>query len=113
MVSSTIDRLKLKEFDRQIGALFGLAKGGLYCILATLFGATLLGDRTRETINDSKSGRFIASLLARSESIIPTEAREILNPYLQHFDSEFSILEPDQLPINNRARPKPDPGQER
>lgn len=116
MVSSTIDRLKLKEFDRQIGALFGLTKGGLYCILVTLFGATLLGDQTREKINDSKSGRFIASLIARSESIIPAEAREILNPYLQHFDPEFSsaeaqpasgnadhILEPAHLPINRAA----------
>ena len=27
MVRGSIDRMKLKEFDRQIGALFGLAKG--------------------------------------------------------------------------------------
>lgn len=106
MVSNTIDRLKLKEFDRQIGALFGFAKGGLYCILATLFGATLLGDHARDAISDSKSGRYIASVLGRSESIIPVEAREILNPYLKRFDQEFSSPETqldnrfDLLPIH-------------
>lgn len=90
MVSNTIDRLKLKEFDRQIGALFGFAKGGLYCILATLFGATLLGDQARDAISGSKSGRYIASVLGRSESIIPAEAREVLSPYLERFDKQLN-----------------------
>lgn len=89
MVSSTIDRLKLKEFDRQIGALFGLAKGGLCCVLATLFGATLLGDQVRQMIGESRSGQFIASLLGRSDAIIPSEAREILAPYLKQFDQQL------------------------
>ena len=37
----TIDRLKLKEFDRQIGAIFGLAKGVLWCAVITFFTVTL------------------------------------------------------------------------
>ncbi len=32
MVSGIIDRVKLKEFDRQMGALFGLAKGRRYAL---------------------------------------------------------------------------------
>jgi membrane protein required for colicin V production len=90
LVSNTIDHLKLKDFDRQIGALFGLAKGGLYCVLATLFGATLLGDQARQMIGDSKSGQYIASLLGRSDAIIPSEAREILAPYLKQFDQQLT-----------------------
>ena len=78
MVSNTIDRLRLKEFDRQIGALFGLAKGGLYCILVTMFGVTLLGDGVREKIVVSRSGHYIASVLDRSEAIIPEEFQEVL-----------------------------------
>ena len=31
LVSNIIDRVQLKEFDRQIGAIIGLAKGVLYC----------------------------------------------------------------------------------
>lgn len=44
MIRGSIDRMKLKEFDRQIGAFFGLAKGALYCTLITLFAVTLSAD---------------------------------------------------------------------
>ncbi len=89
MVSNTIDRMRLKEFDRQIGALFGLAKGGLYCILLTLFGVTLLGETVREKIVASKSGHYIASVLDRSEALIPPEIHEVVGPYLERFDKKF------------------------
>ncbi|MGB1707347.1 MAG: CvpA family protein, partial [Rubripirellula sp.] len=58
MVRGSIDRMKLKEFDRQIGALFGLAKGALYCTLITLFAVTLSGERIREAVVQSKSGNY-------------------------------------------------------
>ena len=86
MVRKTIDRMKLKEFDRQIGALFGLLKGALYCTLITLFAVTLMGDTVREKIVASKSGRFIARNLDRSESVIPPEIHDFLEPYLKRFD---------------------------
>ncbi len=89
MVRRTIDRMKLKEFDRQIGALFGLLKGGLYCTLITLFAVTLMGDGIRQAIVASKSGRFIARHLDRSESVIPPEIHQFLHPYLERFDAEF------------------------
>ena len=89
MVRQTIDRMKLKEFDRQIGALFGLLKGGLYCTLITLFAVTLMGTAIREKIVASKSGRFIARNLDRSESVIPPELHQFLSPYFERFDSEF------------------------
>ena len=89
MLSRTIDRLKLREFDRQIGAMFGLAKGMLYCTLITLFAVTLLGDSVRERIVRSKSGRYIARVLDRSESVIPPEIHEVVQPYLERFDERF------------------------
>ncbi|PAY18555.1 colicin V production protein [Rhodopirellula sp. SM50] len=97
MVRRTIDRMKLKEFDRQIGALFGLLKGGLYCTLITLFAVTLMGDGIRQAIVASKSGRFIARHLDRSESVIPPEIHQFLRPYLERFDAEFegSQMQPD------------------
>ncbi|MEM6366566.1 MAG: CvpA family protein [Planctomycetota bacterium] len=89
MVRKTIDKMRLKEFDRQIGALFGLLKGGLYCALITLFAVTLMGDTIRSTIVASKSGRFIARNLDRSESVIPPEIHKFVRPYLDRFDAEF------------------------
>ncbi len=93
MVSNSIDRLKLREFDRQIGALFGLAKGALYCTLITLFAVTLMGDRIRTAIVDSKSGNFIARTLDRTESVIPPEIHEVIRPYLERFDQRFNNAE--------------------
>lgn len=89
MISQTIDRLKLREFDRQVGAVFGLAKGALYCILITLFAVTLLGDRSRQAIVESKSGRYISRVLDRSESVIPPEIHGVVQPYLDKFDQRM------------------------
>ena len=44
LVSELIERVKLKEFDRQLGAIFGAAKGVILCVLITLFAVALLGD---------------------------------------------------------------------
>lgn len=90
MVRRTIDRLKLREFDRQVGALFGLAKGALYCTLITLFAVTLSGDQTREKIVVSKSGRYIAQVLDRSDAVIPPEVHDVLGPYLEKLNQEFN-----------------------
>ncbi len=96
MVSQTIDRLKLREFDRQVGAAFGLAKGALYCILITLFAVTLMGDKTREAIVDSRSGRYISRALDRSESVIPPEIHGVVQPYLEKFDQRMRDGSPEE-----------------
>ncbi|OYP30376.1 CvpA family protein [Rhodopirellula sp. MGV] len=105
MVRETIDRLKLKEFDRQIGALFGLIKGSLYCTLITLFAVTLMGDSIRDQIVASNSGRFIARNLNRSEPLIPPEIQHFLQPYLDRMDAEF---ETNQTPADSTGQPTPD-----
>ncbi len=89
MISHSIDRMKLSEFDHHIGAVFGLIKGGLYCILLTLFAVTLGGNWARETVVRSKGGHYIADLLDRSESVIPPEIHQIVDPYLRRFDEQF------------------------
>ena len=102
MISGTIDRLKLREFDRQVGAVFGLAKGALYCTLITFFAVTLMGERVGETIVRSKSGHYIAHVLDHSDAVIPPEIHEIVRPYLERFDErlnrtgEENVL--DQIP---------------
>ena len=95
MVRGSIDRMKLKEFDRQIGALFGLAKGALYCTLITLVAVTLSGNRIREAVVQSKSGNYIANVLDRSDSVIPEELHEVVQPYLDRFNTKFDETEGD------------------
>jgi uncharacterized membrane protein required for colicin V production len=65
-VSDLIDRVKLKEFDRHAGAVLGLARGVLWCVIITLFAVTLLGQAQQQAIVQSRSGHYIALLLNRA-----------------------------------------------
>lgn len=87
-VAEMIDRIKLKEFDRQIGALVGLAKGVLLCVIITLFGVTLLGEQQRQTIVHSRSGYYIARLLDNAHGVMPSEVHKVLHPYIHKLDPE-------------------------
>lgn len=98
LVSGMIDRVKLKEFDRQIGALFGLAKGVLLCIIITLFAVTLATEAQRQAIIRSKSGYYIAILLDKSDSVLPKEVREILHPYIHQLDGKGQLPGQPNLP---------------
>jgi len=89
LISEIIERVKLKEFDRQLGALFGAAKGVLLCVLITLFSVALLGDTQRKAICTSKSGYYIAVLLDRTDMMIPRELHDVLAPYLDRLDRDI------------------------
>ncbi len=107
MISRTIDRLKLREFDRQVGFLFGGIKGFLYCSLITLFAVTLMGETIREKIVASKSGRFIAEVLDRSDVVIPAEIHVVIGPYLDRFDEKFSATRDSMDSYVNTQSPLP------
>lgn len=89
MVKGFIDRVRLKEFDRQMGALFGAAKGVLICVAITFFAVTL-SSKARSAVLSSRSGYYIAVLLDRAEGVMPRELHQVLDPYLrkleQHLD---------------------------
>lgn len=82
-VGGAIDRMKLKEFDHQIGALFGLAKGVLLCVAITLFAVSLLPEPQRGVILESKSGFYIARLLDKAHAVMPEEIHDVVHPYLE------------------------------
>lgn len=84
-----IDRVRLKEFDHQAGALLGAAKGVLLCVVATLFSLTLLRDHQRQQVVDSHSGYYIALLLDRSHAVIPDDIHDVLEPYIHSLDERL------------------------
>ena len=77
--------LKLQDFDKQLGAVFGLVKGLVLCSVITLFAVTLLGDDVAKKIMATKSGYYIAYGLDRLDMVIPTEWHAVVHPYL-HLD---------------------------
>ncbi len=88
-ISKLIDRVKLNEFDRQIGALFGFLKGVVLCVIITLFAVTLLGKTQCEAIVNSRSGYYIAVLLSKSHGLMPEEINDVLGPYLHALDDRL------------------------
>ena len=92
LVSEAITKVKLKEFDRQVGALLGLAKGVLLCTVITLFAVTIVSNDQREQIYKSRSGYYISVLLKKVEPVLPTEVQDRLEPYQENLQQ--NVLPP-------------------
>jgi membrane protein required for colicin V production len=86
LVSESIQKLKLKEFDRQVGALLGLAKGVLLCTVITLLAVTIVSDQQRQQIYNSRSGYYISVLLNKVQPILPPEVQSRLQPYEENLE---------------------------
>ncbi|MFT5527932.1 MAG: membrane protein required for colicin V production, partial [Pirellulaceae bacterium] len=82
LVSDFLDRIKLKEFDRQLGAVLGLAKGVVLCVVITMFAATLLTQEQRDEVINSKSGYCAAWLLYQAHDVMPAEVHDVIHPYM-------------------------------
>lgn len=89
LLSGAIDRVRLKEFDRHLGAGFGLLKGLIYCLLITMFAMSLLGPNQQAAICQSRSGYYIASALDRGVGILPKEIHDVVGPYLANLDDKL------------------------
>jgi membrane protein required for colicin V production len=100
VISGTIDRIKLREFDRQMGGLFGVLKGALFCTIITFFAVTL-SESSRGAVLKSKSGPYLAQMLDKAQPIMPPELAELLKPYLDKLDRGLDptkTVEHPQLP---------------
>lgn len=89
LLSGVIDSFRLKEFDRHLGAAFGLGKGLLYCLLITMFAMTLLGPKQQAAICQSRSGYYIASALDNAGGLLPKELHDVVGPYLDQLDRKL------------------------
>ncbi len=98
-VGGAIDKVKLNEFDRQMGALVGFAKGVLLCIAITFFAVTLSSPDQRRRITDSRSGQYIAQVLDKADAVAPPEIKQVIGPYLNKVNER---LDPNYQPNTSR-----------
>jgi membrane protein required for colicin V production len=105
-VSAFLNRLQLKEFDHQVGGLFGAAKGVLWCVAITFFAVSLV-PASRDQILDSHSGHYIALLLDRADQIMPTEIHQVLDPYLNKLETELAPDRGDSRPASGSPASAP------
>jgi len=88
VVSTAIDAVQLGAFDHQLGLVFGLAKGGLICIVVTFFAVTMVPGY-RGQITGSQSGQLVAKLIGEADRYLPPDVHETINPFLEQFHEKF------------------------
>jgi membrane protein required for colicin V production len=95
VVARFMDKIKLRDFDHQVGALFGFVKGVLLCLAITFF---LLGlsDALRDHILATKSGHYMALFLNKADAIMPPEIHRVLDPYMNKLQERLDPREPFQ-----------------
>lgn len=84
-VSRAIQRVRLEGFDRQMGALLGLAKGIVLCLLLTFFALTL-SEGTKRFVLESRSGPWVAALIPQAARILPPEIRQSVGESIRKFE---------------------------
>jgi membrane protein required for colicin V production len=90
LIAGVIDKVRLESFDKQLGAMFGFAKGVLLCVVITFFAVTFLPQNQGEAIVASQSGRYIVALLDKSHSVFPPEIHEVVDPYLNQIEQRLN-----------------------
>lgn len=88
-ISAAIDRMKLKDFDRQLGAVFGAIKGLLIAGIVAFFGVTL-SEGFRVVVLSSRSGPVLTKLIERAATVLPPEVRRQMGEYLDEFERQRS-----------------------
>jgi membrane protein required for colicin V production len=89
-ISSTLEYLKLGDFDRQLGGVCGAIKGVLLCVAITFFVVTVLPENRAEVLN-THSGRAIGRFLAQADAIMPVELKAELEPYLKPLEEQLQV----------------------
>lgn len=80
ILNSWLEKAKFKDFDRHLGGLLGLVKGGIIAMVITFFAVTL-SESLQATVMTSVSGRAACYVLDHVEPITPDHFREYLQDY--------------------------------
>jgi membrane protein required for colicin V production len=88
-IRGAIEKAKLKDFDQQLGAIFGGIKGAVWCTVITLVALSFLQPQMSQQIVKSRSGGYIARLIASSKTIIPREIQQVIQPYIQRAEDQL------------------------
>ncbi|HEY4759712.1 MAG TPA: CvpA family protein [Thermoguttaceae bacterium] len=97
LVAGIIERVKLREFDRQMGALFGLIKGILLCVVLTFFAVTL-SESLRQKVLISRSGDAIARITRHAGPLLPEDVRNVIGKYIDELDKKLDPNTPPSQP---------------
>lgn len=95
-VKNIVSLVGLKEFDRQMGALLGMIKGLLLCLLSTFF-LVVFNDSTRSVIEKSSVGPYFASFIVDVQGYFPeSELTQKFASYTQSINEGKAYAEEEE-----------------
>lgn len=80
ILNSWMEKAKFKDFDRHLGGLLGLLKGGVLAMVITFFAVTL-SESLQATVMQSYTGPAACWVLDTIEPITPDHFKEYLEQY--------------------------------
>lgn len=95
-----LEKAKFVEFDRHMGALFGLLKGALIALVITFF-SVAMSQQAREYILKTYTGYAAAHIMNALDPVMPKELHAILEPYIHGLDAVDPRLERDREDFHN------------
>jgi len=93
LVRDFLEKVQLKEFDRQVGGLVGGLKGVLICTVITMFTVGLGTESQRQAVVTSRSGYYIARLLEKVEPLLPAEYRQQLEQTIAQLEQRHGVAQ--------------------
>ncbi len=96
-----IEKAKLKDFDRHLGAVFGFIKGVALALVLTYFVVTM-SVSAREALKNSYTGRYAAIIMDKLHPILPEKLHDAVADYihlLDHNGLDLDAHRHDKTPI--------------
>jgi uncharacterized membrane protein required for colicin V production len=81
-----IEKMEMKEYNRHLGAVFGLLKGALLVLILTFMIVTF-SEKSRRSLKDSHSAHIAARMIHQIEPLIPDKLNAAVGKYIQMFDA--------------------------
>jgi membrane protein required for colicin V production len=93
LIRDFLEKVQLKEFDRQVGGLVGGIKGVLICTVITMFTVGLGTETQRQAVVTSRSGYYIARLLEKVEPLLPAEYQQQLAQTIDQLEQRHGVAQ--------------------
>lgn len=81
-----IEKMEMKEYNRHLGAVFGLCKGALLVLIMTFMIVTF-SEKSRSSLKDSQSAHIAARMIHQIEPLIPDKLYGAVGKYIEMFDA--------------------------
>lgn len=95
LIARTMDdwlqKNKLKDFDRHLGAIFGLVKGIALVLVLTFFVVTMSAS-AREALKGSYTGKYAAVIMDKLHAVMPERLHSAVEEYIHLLDGDHLDL---------------------